>query len=215
VNEETIDDALAAVRLLRTRPEVDKKKIFVLGHSLGGMLIPRIAVAGQKLGIAGFIVMAGLTEPLPETYLRQMTYISSLGGPLSEEQKKQLAEIKAEVAKINALKESDAGSSEKLLNASLSYWLNLKGYYPPAVAALVKKPFLILQGSRDYQVTTQDFENWKKALGSRHNVEFKLYPKLNHLFFEGQGLATPNEYLLTHGSVTEYVIADIAAFIKK
>ena len=215
VKMETIDGALDGVRLLRTIPEVNKKKIFVLGHSLGGMLIPRIALAGQDLGIAGFIVMAGLTEPLAETFLRQIAYISGLGGKFSDEQKKRIDEMKAQVDKINALKASDAGSSEKLLGASPSYWLDLRGYYPPEVATKIKKPFLILQGGRDYQVTPQDFENWKKALAGRRNLEFRLYAKLNHLFFEGEGMAKPNEYMTTRGPVAEYVIADIAAFIKK
>jgi uncharacterized protein len=215
VRQETIDGAIEAVRLLRTVPEVDPKKIFVLGHSLGGMLVPRIAVAGKDLDIAGYIVMAGLTEPLPETFLRQVVYIAGLAGSLDEAGKKHIDEIKAQVAKIYSLTKADAGSSEKLLGASPSYWLDLKGYYPPEVAEKIKKPFLILQGERDYQVTTQDFENWKKALGGRRNVEFRLYPKLNHLFFEGQGMATPNEYMATRGPVAEYVIADIAAFIKK
>ncbi len=215
VKQETIDGAIDAVRLLLTIPEVNKEKIFVLGHSLGGMLIPRIALAGRDLDIAGFIVMAGLTEPLPETYLRQIAHISGLDGPLSDEQKKKVDEIKAQVAKINALKASDAGSPEKLLWASPSYWLDLRGYYPPEVAEKIKKPMFILQGGRDYQVTAQDFENWKKALAGRSSVEFKLYPNLNHLFFEGEGMAKPNEYMTTRGAVADDVIADIAAFIKK
>ena len=215
VKLETIDGAVDAVRLLKTIQEVDGKKIFILGHSLGGTLVPRIALAAQDLGVAGFIVMAGLTEPLPETILRQMTYISTLGGPLDEARKKELDDIKAQAAKINALKPSDAGSSDRLLGATPSYWLDLKGYYPPAVAEKVSRPFLILQGGRDYQVTTVDLDSWKKALGGRSNVEFKLYPKLNHLFFEGQGMSTPNEYMTTHGSVAPYAVSDIAAFIKK
>jgi predicted dienelactone hydrolase len=80
VKEETVDDALDAVRLLRSTDRIDRRRIFVLGHSLGGMLIPRIALAGKDLDIAGFIVMAGLTNPLPETYLRQMTYLLGLDG---------------------------------------------------------------------------------------------------------------------------------------
>ena len=215
VKEETIDDALAAVRLLQKTPGIETKKIFVLGHSLGGMLIPRIALDGRDLGISGFIVMAGLTQPLAETYLRQMTYLFGLDGEVSAGERKQLDEIKVQVARINGLKEEDAGSAERIINAPLAYWLDLRGYYPPAVALQVEKPMLILQGSRDYQVTTEDFENWKKALDGRAGVEFNLYPKLNHLFFEGQGIPTPNEYALQHGSVAEYVIADIAAFVLK
>lgn len=56
---------------------------------------------------------------------------------------------------------------------------------------------------------------WEKALSNRADVEFRLYPGLNHLFFEGQGLPTPNEYLQVHGSVASDVIADIAALIKR
>lgn len=215
VKEETIDDALEAVRLLKSTEGIDAKGIFVLGHSLGGMLIPRIALAGKELQIAGFIIMAGLTNPLPETYLRQMTYLFSLDGETSADDTKQLDEIKSGVARINALQDSDAGKSEKIINAPPAYWLDLRGYYPPDVALQVDRPMLILQGSRDYQVTTEDFENWKKTLGGRSDVQFRLYPKLNHLFAEGQGLPTPNEYSLVHGSVAEYVVSDIAAFVLK
>jgi len=215
VKEETIDDALEAVRLLKSTGSIDRKRIFVLGHSLGGMLIPRIALAGKDLDIAGFIVMAGLTSPLPETYLRQMTYLFALDGETSADEKKQLDEIKKDVDRINALRESDAGKAEKMIFAPPAYWLDLRGYYPPDVAMKVNRPMLILQGSRDYQVTTEDFENWKKTLGGRPGVEFKLYPKANHLFAEGQGLPSPDEYSLVHGSVADTVVSDIALFILK
>lgn len=215
VKEETVDDALAAVRLLQKTERIDPRQIFVLGHSLGATLIPRIAAAGRDLNIAGFIIMAGLTRPLEDAYLRQVGYLLSLDGSLSEDDKKQLDELKAQNDKIKSLTDADAGSELKILNAQASYWLDLRGYYPPEAALKTNGPILILQGSRDYQVTTEDFENWKRSLRFRQDVEFKLYPKLNHLFFEGQGLSTPNEYTLVHGTVAEYVIIDIAAWIKK
>ena len=56
---------------------------------------------------------------------------------------------------------------------------------------------------------------WKAALASRKDVEFHLYPKLNHLFFAGEGILTPLEYTQKHGSVTEEVVTDIAAWIGK
>lgn len=45
VKEEVIDDAVEAVACLRERPEIDARRIFVLGHSLGGFLAPRIGAA--------------------------------------------------------------------------------------------------------------------------------------------------------------------------
>ena len=178
--------------------------------------MPRIAVAARPLGIAGFIMMAGLTRPLADTMLRQMNYIYGLNpGAVTEEDTKKLERIGETVEKIKALKDADRSSTVRLLGAMPAYWLDLRGYDPTELARSVGKPMLILQGGRDYQVTTADLENWKKSLGTRTNVEFHVYPQLNHFFFEGQGPITPDEYMLVQGSVAPYVIDDIAAWIKK
>ena len=71
---------------------------------------------------------------------------------------------------------------------------------------------LILQGERDYQVTLEDLAGWKTYLSGQSNVEFKTYPKLNHLFLEGEGKSAPAEYL-DPGHVPVYVIDDIARWI--
>ena len=145
-----------------------------------------------------------------------MNYLYGLAGAsVSEEDKKRLEAVKADVAKIRAFTEADRDSTAMLFGAGPAYWLDLRGYEPAEVAKSVSKPMLILQGSRDYQVTTADLDNWKAALGARQDVEFHLYPKLNHFFFEGQGLITPAEYLQVHGSVAPYVIEDIATWILK
>jgi len=70
VKEEVIDDALDAVSLLRGIAEVSTQRIVVLGHSLGGYLLPRIAA---DTGIAGLIVLAGLCRPLEDTILNQFS----------------------------------------------------------------------------------------------------------------------------------------------
>ncbi len=216
VKDETVDDALAAAALLQRTPGIDPKRVFILGHSLGGFLMPRIALAAEPLGLAGFISMAGLTRPLDDTIVRQMTYLYVLAGnTVSEEDRKRLEDIKAAVAKIKALTDADLGSTAKLLGAMPAYWLDVRGYDPPETAKQVTKPMLFLQGGRDYQVQTVDLENWKKALGGRKDVEFHLYPKLNHLFYEGEGILVPLEYVQRHGSVAPYVVDDIASFIKR
>ena len=61
VKDEVTDDAIAAVALLTKMPEINKKQIYVLGHSLGGMLAPRIAAEDPQ--VAGIIIMAGTARP--------------------------------------------------------------------------------------------------------------------------------------------------------
>ncbi|MCK5741895.1 MAG: DUF3887 domain-containing protein, partial [Chlorobi bacterium] len=56
--DETIDDAVEAVKLMKNHPSIDSYNIFVLGHSLGGMAIPRIGAETQN-DTRGLIIMAG------------------------------------------------------------------------------------------------------------------------------------------------------------
>lgn len=212
VKEESIDDALAAVELLRRTAGIDANKIYVLGHSLGGYLIPRIGARDGK--IAGFISFAGATRPLEDVILEQNTYFAMLDGTISKEEQIQLDQLKQLVAKIKSLKESDRNSNETYYYAPASYYLDLKNYNPPQEAKSLKQPILILQGERDYQVTMKDFQNWKNALGDKKNVTFKTYPKLNHLMMPGEGTPSPADYEKINHVLPE-VIADIAAWISK
>jgi len=212
VKDETIEDALSAVSLLRRSEGIDAKGIFVLGHSLGGMLVPRIGAADPK--IAGLIVMAGTTRHLEDVILDQMTYIFSLDGRISQGEAKRLERIKKQVAKVKDPNLSvDTPASELPFNTPASYWLDLRGYDPVETAKDLSQPMLILQGGRDYQVTMEDFRRWKEGLSSRKNVRFKLYPKLNHLFIEGEGKSTPAEYQKV-GHVAEEVIEDISDWVR-
>src|SRR5271157_6238265 len=93
-----IQYVLAAVAPLRGIAEVNSQQIFVLGHSLGGYLLPRIGAADRE--IAGLIVLAGLCRPLEDTILDQFSYIYSLSGALSAEQQQQLDELKKQVARV-------------------------------------------------------------------------------------------------------------------
>jgi dienelactone hydrolase len=197
VKEEVIDDALAAVEVLRGSTRIDPKRIFVLGHSNGGLLSPRIGKADPK--IAGLIMMAGcITQPLEAVLLRQLTYIASLSGPITDDTKKEI----------------DKQVQSLMKSVPASYNQDLDGYIPVAVemAKSLKQPMLIIQGARDYQAIEADFKIWKAALSSRTDVTFKLYPDLNHLFMTGTGMATPAEYE-KHGSVAEVVVSDISDWI--
>lgn len=211
VKEEVVDDALAAIDLLKKTAEVDKKKIFVLGHSLGGMLAPRIV--SEDSSVAGMISLAGATRPLEDVIPDQYEYLFELDKTISPEEQKQLDEVRATRKKVKALTKEDKDSKDLLFGVPASYWLDLRDYDPPKVAHGLKQPFLLLQGERDYQVTMRDFGAWKSVLGARENVTFKSFPTLNHLFIAGTGKPTPAEYDIA-GHVDEAVITEIGKWIK-
>jgi dienelactone hydrolase len=212
VKEESIDDAMSAAAQLRTTDGVDPKRIFVLGHSLGGTLAPRIGQADPNL--AGLIILAGATRPLEDLMVEQTRYLLSLQGKPTEEGQAKLDELLVQVANVKKLTAADASSSSLLLHAPPLYWLDLREHDPLTAVKTLQQPLLVLQGGRDYQVTEADFDGWKNALDARQGVTFKLYPELNHLFMAGEGKSTPAEY--EHpGHVAESVINDIAEWILK
>jgi dienelactone hydrolase len=213
IKEETIDDALAAVAELRKHKEIDAKRIFVIGHSLGALVAPQIGA--RDSGIAGLILLAGNARPLEDLVLEQITYIRSLKGELTDEDREALDKLKKQVARVKDPKlTSDTPAAELPLGLSATYWLALRAYNQTQTASRLTTPMLIVQGERDYQVTLDDFKEWKKALASHRNVTFRSYSKLNHLFMEGEGKAKPDEYLKA-GHVARELVDDLAAWIKK
>lgn len=215
VKEEVIDDALEAVAFLRERPEIDSQHIFVLGHSMGGNLAPRIGAADP--GIRGLIILAGSARPLEDVILDQMTYVLSLSIPDPAVRQQQLAVLKKQVELV---KDPDllptAAASDLPFNVPAAYWLDLNAYQPEKVAQTLKQPMLFLQGEGDYQVTRDDFQIWQEALGGRSDVQFTMYPGLSHLFMfiEGGGKATPATYSVA-GHVAEEVVNEIGSWIKR
>lgn len=210
VKDETIDDALAAVALARKTDHVRADRVFVLGHSLGGMLAPRIGAADTAL--AGLIVLAGATRPLEDAVVMQTRYLASLDGTVSEAERMQIADAESTAAKVKTLKPGDPPVSGVLGSAPVSYLIDLRGYHPPTAAKALSMPLLVLQGERDYQVTMDDFRAWKTALDGRATVRFQSYPSLNHLFAAGSGPSAPAEYRVA-SHVDAPVVDDIATWV--
>jgi len=202
LEEETVEDAVKAIALLRSQAEVNGSRVFAIGHSLGGYVAPRIAEQDGKL--AGIVLIAANVRPLEDLLVEQMNYMGITG--------KQLDNAKAFQANVKKLEPGDE-DKPALGGLPASYWVDLKGYDPAAAAKKLAIPMLILQGERDYQVTMTDFALWKTAVGSAKGVVMKSYPSLNHLFVAGVGKSLPAEYSQP-GHVAPPVIDDIANFVK-
>jgi dienelactone hydrolase len=210
VDDEFVVDAARAVRFLEQRPEIDPKCVFVIGHSQGGTMAPRIFHAEPS--IAGLVLLAGGAVPLEEAYLRQVRYLTALAGN-PKQGTDEIEKIERQIKRLHDPGLSiNTPAAELPLELPARYWLDLRSYDPIASATSVGRPFLILQGGRDYQVTLDDYNRWNGALGKRTNVTSKLYPALNHLFIAGEGKPSPEEYRQA-GFVAPEVVADIVTFV--
>jgi len=205
---ETIDDALAACRLLMQTDGIDRRRVLVLGHSLGAMAAPKIAQL--EPGIAGVIMLAAPMRPIQILAEEQVAYIAGLDEKLDDDERTQLAEIRE---RILDLQRSQWKQGTMLLGAPLEYWASLERAESIRMAKSIDVPMLILQGGRDYQVSAEkDFDGWRSELAKRPNTTFKLFPKLDHLFRSGESRSTPAQYQ-EPGHVDEQVITFLASWI--
>ncbi|MBO5365905.1 MAG: alpha/beta fold hydrolase, partial [Peptococcaceae bacterium] len=162
VQDETIDDVVYALEYLKTVKSVNAEQIYIAGHSLGGYLMPRIAA--QTPDAAGYIMLAAAARPLEDLILEQTEYILSLEKGLDDASKeKLLKQTQDMVTAIKALTPDDSYAAEQLGGTPASYWLDLQNYDPIAEVQNSNKPFLVLQGGRDYQVTKTDYDLWQSA----------------------------------------------------
>ncbi len=219
--DEVLDDAAQAISLLSQMDEVDSGRIFVAGHSLGGMLAPYIVQENPQ--VAGMVSLAGSPRGLWEiVYDQNMAAMeaaglteaefASLGGMVQQEYDKVLSLV-ADVRDSGA-EPGEAELSEVLFGVSGHYWASLAKIDTAAIAKELSAPMLILQGGADFQVYPErDFAAWQVLLEGRENVEFRLFEGLNHLFMPSNGAMDVTEYD-EEAHVSPEVIDVIAAWIQ-
>lgn len=209
VEDEVVDDAVAAVRMLNG---MGYGKVFIIGHSLGGMLAPYIA---QQCGdmCDGFVSLAGSPRTITDILADQLwAQYSQL--PDAEAYR---AYIDGELAKAESLASmtDDERASTTVFGQSGYYIWSLNSIDEVPIAESLDIPMLFLQGSADYQVYADvDFRMWKDALSSDPDAGFVLYDGLNHLFIASEGpyAGTSLEYSL-RSHVSQQVIEEITGFL--
>ena len=214
VKEETIDDAVLAVSILKSDPRIDRERIFILGHSMGAMLAPRID--GEGGDVSGLIMMAGTPYRLEDIFVRQLGQASE-----SKTVVKWIAAIEDKIftKKFDDLysMSDEEAKRKKFVGGTTLYYFKEMGRKTAADYLLEnEKPVLIMQGGRDFQVLAEDdFKKFQELLANRENTVFKLYPDLNHVFVKAiydDILKASKEYGVER-HIDDSVIGDISSFI--
>lgn len=215
VESETIEDAIAAVSLVKSHPRIDPGRVFIAGHSMGGMLAPRIDAEGADL--AGYVILAGTMRSLDEVIMDQNA--DAMERLPVDQQAAAIPLIKALKEKFDAI----AGMSEEeakrtVLSGSIYAWYlkEMKEHPIPEYLLKTDKPCFVLQGDKDVQVSAEkDFNQYQRILSGRENAKCKLYPGLNHLFMKavyGNINQVLDEYKIPQ-TVDANVLIDISEWI--
>ncbi|MEK4934056.1 MULTISPECIES: alpha/beta hydrolase family protein [Bacillus] len=182
VETEYLYDAKEAVRLAKEDKRVDSNRIYLIGHSQGGLLGPKIAQDNPE--IKGFVSMAGTLRRLEDIVLTQTTLRLEQENLSNERKKEELDNTKAGVDKIKKLNSSD--KTEVILGYPASYWNSLNKIDGASIVKNLSIPMFIIQGTTDFHVLEKvDYKLWQETLEDKDNVSFKVYPGLSHLFMPG------------------------------
>ena len=212
--EESVEDAVAAVQLLAQQEKIDPSRILVLGHSLGGNLIPAVdrALREAPVKACGYILMAASARPLDVLMREQTDFLYSLLPDVTPEMEGQKDALFAELDKLQNL--DSLPESEAVAGAYVPYWRWLAAYDALSAAGEITVPCLLLQGQEDYQVTLEDYVLWQNALGKNPGWTMVTYPGLTHAFTPGQKTEGSNVYA-RGAHMDPQVIGNIADFISQ
>jgi pimeloyl-ACP methyl ester carboxylesterase len=216
-------DVESAIAYLKTRNEINKKKIGLIGHSEGGLIAP--IVAAKSKDVAFIALLAGTGIQGDQILLLQQKLIAKASGASDEEVQKTEAEntkayeIIKQATSIEQLKidltnyykqafkekpnadKPDGMSDDEFINLLVEVyatpWMQyLMKYNPAPTLEKVKCPVLAINGAKDLQVPPKEnLEGIKKAVtkGGNKKVTTIELPNLNHLFQECT-TGSPDEY---------------------
>lgn len=206
IDEIVVNDAVAAVKKARS---LGAEKVVLIGHSLGGYLAPKIAALVE---LDGVIIMAGNSSPLEDVLVSQYEHL------MKNDPESSIGEFQVNMIKTQVKNVQDGNYTETTpammfpLGLPASFWLSLKDYNAVEVSKKQAKPYLILNGKRDYQVTPEEAKRWKNG-NKNPKSETIIYPGMNHLFYKGTGVLLPSEYD-KEDHLDEAVLMDMVNWIK-
>lgn len=206
IESEMLEDVGHALTLAQGLDSIDKEHIYYLGHSLGGMMGPKLLQ--DHPDFKGAILMAGTPRGLEEVIYDQN--LNQLNAQNATDMEKNLAkaQLQAMITQIQAIQ---APSGTMIMNIPDTYWHSLN--LAKAPQQRFEQPLLILQGENDFQVSAElDFLAWKTLYKEKSNVTYKLYPGLSHLFMPGPSKSLKDYE--TAQKLDAHVIKDIVTWLK-
>lgn len=236
------EDVLAGVEYLKSRKEIDPKKIGLIGHSEGGIVAPLVATKSSD--IAFIVMMAGTALPGEEILYLQGALIAKAAGIRDEDiaanrkvQERIFAILKSEQdpkeaeKKFNTLRdeivagmteEQKKAGADKILESQLKSvntpWFRFFITYDPKPALTrVRIPVLAINGERDLQVPhKENLAAIESALKAGGNKDFTLImlPELNHLFQKAV-TGSPSEYGKIEETISPVALKAISDWIVK
>jgi dienelactone hydrolase len=210
---EVIEDALAAIQLLRTVSEIDTQRISLIGLGFGGMLAGHLA-SRSPLPIRHVLAVGSSPRPLPDQLLDQyIQLLSAEMGFAAMQAAVQQLERQTQLAK--SIKLSAHLPADSLpLQLPAPYWQRLQKFDPLAGYWQTDAELWFVRGGNDYQSQAGDQEQWEMRLLGRSKVRFSTLPQLNHLLMPATDSISPTKAYQKQNNVDAAALKAISAWLE-
>ena len=194
-----VEDAISVIDYFKNSPNFEK--IYVIGHSQGS-LVGMISAQGRA---DGFISLAGAGQSIDEV----ITYQVEKTANIYLEDTKRIFSI---------LKTGETTTDFPIALASIfnlqvqPFMISWMKYKPTEEIKKLEIPVLILNGTKDLQVTEEEANMLKEAYPE---AELKIIENMNHVLFiiEGDDLENAKSYNESYRSISEELINSVKEFI--
>lgn len=233
ITTDFVKDVQAGVDYLKTRKEINKKKIGLIGHSEGGLIAP--IVAGNNKEIDFIVLLAGPGLRGDKLLLLQSELLTRQNGVAESEIQKNLEILKGayDIVLASSVNDDDFKNKlttyfnskydateknkekEAIATITSNWFYNFLKIDPAVFLEKVKCPVLAINGSKDLQVPADaNLEIIKNTLtkAGNKNLTIKKIPNLNHLFQECQ-TGSQNEYFTIEQTFSPIALEEISNWI--
>ena len=176
-----VGDTRAAFEYLGTRPEIDPKRVALVGHSEGALTAAVIAAEDRR--VAAVALLAGASRPIDSVLVEQTLYTLGLNAPVDPSDEAKMPAVVRGLAEMFAAARSDPKPAGAAAD-KLSWFRDHLAIDPLEVVRRVRVPVLILNGERDANVLPYHAIELARALAGAGNrrAQVRVFPNLTHLF---------------------------------
>ena len=208
------DDAVAAVRWLARRKDVDSEQLFIAGHAEGATVAMLAAAAEKK--VDGVVLLAGMSLPGREVVLEQQKHLLA-SSKLSEDERNAKIDLQKQILDAAITEKGwEALPAEVRAAADTPLFRSVLTFDPAQAMTRFRQPVLILQGDLDTQVRPHHADRLAELSRARKKsgaTELKHISGLNHLFVPAKTGEIAEYPSLTGKTVSPDVASAIAAWV--
>ena len=177
-------------------------KIYIIGHSQGSL----VGMLAAKDSIDGFISLSGAARSIDQVIIEQ---IGKTAAMYTEDTKRVFDSMRS--GKITT---DYPPALSSIFDIEIQpFMINWMQYNPQDIIKDLNMPILIINGTKDLQVSVEEAKLLKEA---SHNAELKIIDKMNNVLFiiEGDDLENAKSYNESARKLSDEMITAIIDFIQ-